>query len=98
MSTEEVAVGAPPEPVENPAVSFTVTPERIGRYREPEQFDVDLPEHFRTTANVLASHIYRHIKPCLLSKEFFVSVDMAKGTFKIDGGRFGRGTFTQKGD
>ena len=79
----------------NPAISFRVLPKRIGRHLDPEPFDVELPEHYRTTADYLASRIHRYAKGFLMSDNFTVTVDMKKGTWAIDGKRFGGGTFEE---
>lgn len=87
---------APTEREAHDAVTFTVMPQRIGRDLDPDPFDVALPVHYRPTARVLAERISKHIRLMLLSDNYEVRVDMAKGTFTINHGRFGRGRFDYK--
>lgn len=74
-------------------VKFKVTPERIGRHHDVAPFEVSLGSHVSPTSDMLADRIAREAKKVLLSKEFAVRVDLAKGAFSIQGGRFGKGTF-----
>lgn len=84
----------------NAAVTITVMPQRIGRDLDPEPFDVHLPTHYRPTAQVLAERIHKHIRLMLMSNDYEVVVDMAKMTFTINHGRFGKGRigFKETGD
>lgn len=93
MSTELNTPLAAPE-VTGPR-KFTVTPERIGRHRDVESFEVNIGSHFIPTADMVANAIARHVKPFLVSKGGVVNVNLPKGTFSIQGGRWGRGTVTE---
>ena len=77
-----------------PAVTITVTPQRIGRDNTPEPFTVNIPQHTRPTAQILAERIHKHVRLMLLSDNYEVVVDFKKNTFSINKGRFGRGSFT----
>lgn len=75
----------------HPPVKYKVTPMRIGRH-PVEPFVIQLQEHRRSTALMLANRIHATAKTLLMSSEYEVTVDIVKGTFAIDRGRFGSGT------
>lgn len=75
----------------NEPVTFEVTPDRIGRHRDVKPFTVSLGTHNGNTADRVAGRIYKHAKDLLISKEFDVFVDLDRGVFNIQHGRFGKG-------
>lgn len=79
----------------NPRAEFLIKPKRIGRDKEVEPFTIGFGDHHRDTAEVLAHRIFRHVQPMLISREFEVQVNLAKGKFWIEGGRYGEGNITR---
>lgn len=74
-------------------IKFVVMPERIGRHKDVEPFEVSLGSHVSPTSDMLADRIAKKAKDFMLSREFGVRVDMKRGTFSIGHGRYGKGTF-----
>ena len=81
----------------NPPVTFLITPERIGRDKEPQPFRIGLGTHVGETADVLAMKIKKHVRKYLVSADYDVDVRLdtlrGGGTFTIQYGRYGKGTF-----
>lgn len=74
----------------NDPVTFKIIPKRIGRH-PVEPFEIGFGSHTGSTASRLADRLHTKSKEFLLSKEFYVDVDLKKGTFSISGGRLGSG-------
>jgi hypothetical protein len=74
-------------------MAYVVYPERIGRYKEIGQFEIIIQESPRPLALEVARAIRKEAGRYLISKEYDVWVDMERGLFEIDRGRFGRGSF-----
>ena len=78
--------------VKNPPMKFLVTPERIGRHTDVKPFTIQLYEHRRYTADVLAEKLHKAVRKYLLSDRYSTVVDIDKGVFHITLGRHGQGT------
>ncbi len=76
-------------------VKYRVVPSRIGRIREVTPFTVALGTHHRNTADLVAARIHKHVQSMLLSQNVGVNVDLDKGTWSINGGRYGGGTLQE---
>lgn len=70
---------------------YRIIPTRIGRHDNLDSFTVVVPDSDGTDGQRLAEGLHSFAKDYLLSREFDVYVDLRKGIFEIDRGRFGKG-------
>lgn len=70
---------------------YRITPERIGRRDDFEPFVVVIDDSDDTDAQRLSEGLHSYVSDLLLSKTYSVSIDLRKGRFLIEGGRFGKG-------
>lgn len=74
----------------NPPITFRITPIRVGRYADVDPWDEALGDH-NSTADIVAGRILKKVRPHLISRDIAIEVDLKRGTWKINGGRYGRG-------
>lgn len=74
----------------NDPVTFVVTPKRIGRFKDVDSWEVALGTH-HSTADIVAQRIFKVVRQYLASSNVFVEVDLKKGKWWINKGRFGEG-------
>jgi hypothetical protein len=70
---------------------YQIIPTRIGRRDDLEPFVVVIPDSDETDAQRLSEGLHSYAADLLMSKTYSASVDLKKGTFLIEGGRFGKG-------
>lgn len=70
---------------------YRIVPERIGRIRDVKPFTVVINDSDDTDAQRLAEGLQNYAKDYLLSEFFDVYVDLDRGIFEIERGRFGKG-------
>ncbi len=70
---------------------YRIVPERIGRHKDVTPFVVVIDDSDPTDAQRLAEGLHNYAKDYLLSDNFDTSVDLDRGVFRIEGGRFGKG-------
>lgn len=70
---------------------YRIVPERIGRHKDVKPFTVVIDDSDDTDGQRLAEGMHNMVADYLMSTEYGVLVDLGKGTFTIDGGRFGKG-------
>lgn len=70
---------------------YRIIPTRIGRRDDLDPFTVVIPDSDETDAQRLSEGLHNYVADLLMSKTYNTSVDLKKGTFLIEGGRFGKG-------
>jgi hypothetical protein len=75
---------------------YRIVPERIGRHSDVKPFTVVIDDSDDTDGQRIAEAMHNMVGDYLLSKEYGVFVDLGRGTFDIDRGRFGKGRIEVK--
>lgn len=70
---------------------YRIIPERLGRHADIKPFTVVIDQSDETDPQRLAEGLQNFAKDYLLSKDFGVVVDLNRGIFSIEYGRFGKG-------
>jgi len=70
---------------------YRFIPERIGRRDDIKPFTVVIENPDETDADRLAEGLHNHVAQYLLSDNYSVDVDLNRGRFRIEAGRFGKG-------
>lgn len=78
----------------NEPMKFVVTPKRIGRFEDVDPWEIALGTH-RSTADIIARRIFKVVRQYLVSSYVTVQVDLKKGKWTINHGRYGEGFVEQ---